>query len=68
VPSSVSVKEKPGHGNRPYSNPSYSSRHETREQLGAVIVMVGTIARTGFLRTGNGRSFRTVGFLRGREL
>jgi hypothetical protein len=68
VPSSVSVKEKPRHGNPPYSNPSYSSRHSTREQLEAVIVMVGTIARTAFLRTGNGRSFRSVGFPRGREL
>ena len=55
-------------GNPPYSIPSYSSRHGTREQLAEVIVMVGTIARTGFLRTGNGRSFRSVGFPRGREL
>ena len=55
-------------GNSPYSNPSCSSRHGTREQLGAVIVMVGTVGRAGFLRTGNGRSFRSVGFPRGREL
>jgi hypothetical protein len=55
-------------GNPPYSNPSCSSRHGTREQLGAVIVMVGTVGRAGFLRTGNGRSFRSVGFPRGREL
>jgi hypothetical protein len=55
-------------GNPPYSNPSCSSRHGTREQLGAFIVMVGTVGRAGFLRTGNGRSFRIVGFPRGREL
>jgi hypothetical protein len=30
--------------------PPYSSCHGTTEQLGAVIVMVGTIARTGFLQ------------------
>ncbi|HYB40018.1 MAG TPA: hypothetical protein VEF72_32760 [Mycobacterium sp.] len=38
------------------------------EQLGAVVVMVGTVGRTGFLRTGSGRSFRSVRFPRGREL
>jgi hypothetical protein len=47
---------------------SCDNQTATREQLGAVIVMVGTIGRSGFLRTGNGRSFRSVGFPRGREL
>lgn len=41
---------------------------ERGSSLGRVIVMVGTVGRAGFLRTGNGRSFRSVGFPRGREL